>query len=129
MSNEINKRIAMYRKLLGLSQAETAERMDMKSSTYSQMEREGSITCDRLLKLSEIFEVSPQYLLCGTASDKGEILRDGSLFPIDGGYRDDPPFILSKQEENYIKILRFLSKDDRKEVIQFLQTKYKESRK
>lgn len=126
MSNEINKRIAMYRKLLGLSQAQTAERMGMKSSTYSQMERGGSITCDRLLALSEIFGVSAHYLLCGSTNENNDVLREKSFFEEKD---NNPPFVLSKQEENYIKILRNLSKNAKKEVIEFLQTKYNESRK
>ncbi len=126
MSNEINKRVAMYRKLLNLSQATIAERMGMKSSTYSQMERGGSITCDRLLKLAEIFGISPQYLLCDTPTDEGNLLREKPFF--DEGDRN-PPFVLSKKEENYIKILRNLSKEAKKEVIELLERKYKESRK
>lgn len=125
MSNEINKRITMYRKLLGLSQLKTAELMNMKSSTYSQMEREGSITCDRLLQLAEIFDVSPQYLLCGTSEPKSDVLREDNIF-VDKPQK--PLLVLSKKEENFIKILRFLSKDDKKEVIEFLETKYNKSR-
>lgn len=126
MSNEINKRITMYRKLLGLSQLKTAELMNMKSSTYSQMERDGSITCDRLLRLAEIFDVSPQYLLCGKNETKPDVLRE------DGIFKDKPTkplLVLSKKEENFIKILRFLSKEDKNEVIQFLETKYNKRKK
>lgn len=126
MSNEINKRITMYRKLLGLSQLKTAELMNMKSSTYSQMEREGSITCDRLLQLSEIFDVSPQYLLCGTNEPKADVLHEDNIFE---DKTPKPLMVLSKKEENFIKILRFLSKEDKKEVIEFLETKYNKSRK
>ena len=128
MSNEINKRITMYRKLLGLSQLKTAELMNMKSSTYSQMERGGSITCDRLLQLAEIFDVSPQYLLCGKNETKPDLLHTD--IKIDGVEPTVKPLlVLSKKEENFIKILRFLSKDDKKEIIEFLETKYNESRK
>ena len=130
MSVEINKRITMYRKLLNLSQKTVAELMDMKSSTYSQMERGGSITCDRLLRLSEIFDVSPILLLCGKEqndTDKDNLLREGTFFDREKK-NANPPIVLSKKEENYIKILRNLSKQDRNEVIEFLEQKYKESK-
>ena len=126
MSNEINKRITMYRKLLGLSQLKVAELMNMKSSTYSQMEREGSITCDRLLQLAEIFNIPPHHLLCGKNETKTDVLHEDSIFE---GIPQKPLLVLSKKEENFIKILRILSKDDKKEVIEFLETKYNKSRK
>ena len=133
MSFEINKRITMYRKLLNLSQKTVAELMDMKSSTYSQMERGGSVTCDRLIRLSEIFGISPILLLCGNEQNDisnpegNTLLREGTFFERDK-FNSNPPIVLSKKEENYIKILRNLSKQDRDEVIEFLEQKYKESK-
>ena len=39
MGDTINERIALYRKMANLTQTEAAEKMGMKYSTYSQMER------------------------------------------------------------------------------------------
>ena len=47
MDKLINQRIALYRKMANLTQTEVAEKMGMKCSTYSQMERKGSISSER----------------------------------------------------------------------------------
>lgn len=65
----INQRVKNYRKARSLSQAQVAEMLDMKSSTYSQYERRGNITCERLIKLSEILNVSCNTLLFGEMSE------------------------------------------------------------
>ncbi len=69
----INERIRMRRKEMGLIQCEVAERLGIKISTYSQMERKGHITCETLKVLCEVLEVSAQYLLYGirTETDVG----------------------------------------------------------
>ena len=61
----INQRVKKYRKELFLSQADVAQMLDMKTSTYSQMERMGNITCETLLKLTEILKVDVLKLLYG----------------------------------------------------------------
>ena len=57
MDKSINQRIILYRKMANLTQTEVAEKMGMKCSTYSQMERKGSISTERLLALADIFGV------------------------------------------------------------------------
>ena len=57
MNLEINKRVVYYRKQKHLTQATVAERIGMKSSTYSQMERKGNITGEMIIKIAKIFEV------------------------------------------------------------------------
>ena len=56
---EVNRRIALYRKMANLTQTEVAEKMGMKCSTYSQMERKGSISTERLLTICKILGVTP----------------------------------------------------------------------
>lgn len=68
MDIEINKRVAKYRKRAGMKQWEVAERLDMKSSTYSQMERVGDISAERIRNLAEIFNVDVKDLLYGESS-------------------------------------------------------------
>ncbi len=65
----INERIRMRRKEMGLIQGEVAERLGIKISTYSQMERKGHITCETLKILAEVLEVSSEYLLYGTKTE------------------------------------------------------------
>ena len=62
---EINKRIRHYRRIRNFSQTDIAERLGLKCSTYSQMERKGDITCERLIRLSEILRVDATTLLYG----------------------------------------------------------------
>jgi len=62
----INQRLAVFRRLCGLSQAKMAELMNMKPSTYSQMERSGKISSDMILRLSEVLGVDPMELFLGT---------------------------------------------------------------
>ena len=123
MSQTINERIIIARKLANLTQAEVAERLDMKSSTFSQMERQGKISSDMILKLSEILNVKPMYLLCGETNN--ELLKESDIFP---KKEQNTSFVLSRQEENIIKIMRNLKKDARKEAYEFLQKLYNESR-
>ncbi|MBR4973897.1 MAG: helix-turn-helix transcriptional regulator [Clostridia bacterium] len=123
MSQTINERIIIARKLANLTQAEVAERLDMKSSTFSQMERQGKISSDMILKLSKILNVKPMYLLCGETNN--ELLKESDIFP---KKEQNTSFVLSRQEENIIKIMRNLKKDARKEAYEFLQKLYNESR-
>ncbi len=123
MSQTINERIIIARKLGNLTQAEIAERLDMKSSTYSQMERQGKISSDMILKLSKILDVKPMYLLCGETNN--ELLKESDIFP---KKVQNPTFVLSRQEENIIKIMRNLKKEARKEAYEFLQKLYNESK-
>lgn len=62
---EINKRIRTLRKLRDLTQAETANILGMKLSTYSQMERKGNIPASVLKRIAEIFNTDIYYILYG----------------------------------------------------------------
>ena len=122
----INQRVAKCRKLADLNQAEAAEKLGMKTSTYSQMERKGKISAERLLKLAQIFNVHPNVLLYGDAYmpfpeetqqvsvSKPVVADDNTLLAI-----------LTNTEENIIKIYRNLSKEDRAEVKAFILDKFK----
>ena len=63
--SEINKRVTHYRKEARLTQAQVADLIGMKSSSYSQMEREGDISAERIVKLAEIFKIDVRLLLYG----------------------------------------------------------------
>ncbi len=63
MLKEINKRIIYYRKKLGLTQGEVAQKLGIKPTTYSQAERENNITCEMAIKLAEIFNIDVKFLL------------------------------------------------------------------
>ena len=134
MSESINKRVVICRKLANLTQSQAAERLGMKSSTYSQMERKGKISADCLLKLSEIFGADPDYLLYGKKKNQEfdfsppapvvNQLKQESVF--DNNYGET--IIITKSEENLIKLLRNLSKDSKAQVIDYINRVYKDSK-
>ena len=65
MPSLVNERIRSLRKQRKYSQKYVAQKMNMKVSTYSQMEREGNITCDTLIALCEILEADVLNILYG----------------------------------------------------------------
>ena len=123
MNLEINKRVVYYRKQNHLTQSTVAERIDMKSSTYSQMEREGDISADRIVKLAEVFGIRPEWLLLGEPEEKNEdngiavAEQQKSVIP------EPEPFVLTNMEMSIIKIIRNLKKKEKEEVINFIQSK------
>jgi len=127
MKETINQRVARNRKLLDLTQQETAEKLGMKCSTYSQMERRGNISANMVLKLAAIFNISPDALLYGENQQKndtdGNTLGQTPTPPVKPN--PIPPLLLTNREENIIKILRTLSKEDKNEVIALIEKKYK----
>ena len=62
---EINARIASLRKLREYRQADVAEHLGMKTSTYSQMEQRGNITAEMVIRLSQLFDIDPREILYG----------------------------------------------------------------
>lgn len=137
MAESINRRIARCRKLADLTQTEAAEKMGMKCSTYSQMERKGNISADRLLKLAQIFGVHPDELLYEKKSTAPTVSADtlsettaSHPSAIQPDEFDDgrPVFIISKKEENLLKIIRNLPKNARDDVIAFIEQKYRENK-
>lgn len=139
MAESINRRIARCRKLADLTQTEAAEKMGMKCSTYSQMERKGNISADRLLKLAQIFGVHPDELLYEKKSTMSTVSADMPSAPaapaapapvIQQDEFEDvrPVFIISKKEENLLKIIRNLPKNARDEIISFIEQKYRENK-
>ena len=140
-----NKRVAKYRRFVDLTQKEVAERLGMKSSTYSQLERKGRIGVEQLIKIAEILGVDISLLLYDEKKPnyiekeikpEEEKLSDIITFGqeprlpiIDAPPKKpiiDEPLTITKMEESYIKILRKLKKDDRDEVIDLLEQKHKE---
>ena len=70
LEETINQRITRYRKMLGYSQAQAADLLDMKHSTYSLKERGGDIDCKTLIKISDVFGVDVKVLLYGENVNK-----------------------------------------------------------
>ena len=137
MDRSINRRIALYRKMANLTQTEVAEKMGMKCSTYSQMDRKGSISTERLLVLADILGVTPEMLLYETTMAKKLDFSAAETVTSSLNQNKDPfgkapfspaPFIPTHKEESIIKILRNLPKSYYDEVVTFINQKYKESK-
>jgi transcriptional regulator with XRE-family HTH domain len=126
----LNDRIAKCRKLANLTQTDMAEKLNIKCSTYSQMERKGLISAERLFEMAKIFGVTPCYLFDETEPCREE--KKNSLIPeIENApttlNQPEVPFfkkeifVITKKEENLIKILRELSKDDYNKTMKFIE--------
>ena len=135
MSKDINQRVAICRKLAGLTQSQTAEKLGMKSSTYSQMERKGNISPECLIELAKIFGADPDYLIYGKeknqeldfSSPKNTVqLKQDSFSDKNNLYEG---LILTKSEENIIKLFRHLSKEAKSDIIEYINKVYRDSKK
>ncbi len=63
---EIGKRISERRKLMGLTQEQLAERMDVSIQMISNLERGvKAIRIENLIRLSQILKISTDYILTG----------------------------------------------------------------
>ena len=133
----VNERIAKYRRLSNLTQTDMAEKLNIKCSTYSQMERKGIVSAERLFQMAEIFGVSPCELFDGVEPCK----QESSPFASTGENNQalifhQPPmpkiekevFTVTKKEENLIKIIRNLSKANYDKTIKFIEEIYKEEK-
>ena len=137
MKETINQRVAKCRKLANLNQTDVAEKLGMKCSTYSQMERKGIISAERLLKMAVIFGVSPNYLLNGEEPAKQEVPPVPIINPKpDEGTLGQTPeiphqpkiFVVTKKEESLLKLIRNFSKPNYDRVMKFVETIYKEEK-
>jgi len=101
---EINARITSLRKLREYRQADVAELLGMKTSTYSQMEQRGNITAEMVIRLSQLFDIDPREILYGEDYET----------PI------QPTKKLSNREENIIKIFRTLNQTKQDDVCNYI---------
>lgn len=113
MSQSINKRICAYRKSLRFTQAYVAEKLGIKTSTYSQKERCGKIDSESLIKIADLFEVDVRLLLYG------------SVQPAEN--KPDPNILeLSNKERILLAIFRNLSPKQKQSVLDFAYQTFKQ---
>lgn len=117
--DSVNERIVKYRNIAKQTQTEVAEKLGIKCSTYSQLERKGIVSADRLFKLSEIFGVSPCMLYKGEEpcknTDTAVLKSPEPVFP------KPEVFVATKKEQNIIKIIREFDKSDYNRVMELIQ--------
>lgn len=134
MKTEVNDRIKEMRKKCHYTQAQVAELLKLKCSTYSQMERKGSISVEMAKRIAEILDVDSDYIIYG---ESGSQKLDFSPIPqtvlkasdrntfLEQIRNGEEQLILSVKEKNIIKNFRTLSEEDKKEFLDFLKNKSK----
>ncbi len=131
MKETVNQRIARLRKLRGLTQAEMAEKLGMKSSTYSQMERTGNITTQRLIDIANILKVRVSDLLYDDPEAfSAPIVLNSAPVVEQMGFateRVEPKIdlILTQKEEMLVKIYRQFDKEQKAEIDKVINDMYK----
>ncbi len=136
--NPLNQRLVKFRKLADLNQTDVAEKLNIKCSTFSQMERSGTVSAERFFKLAKIYGVSPCQIFYGEEPCKKDIIPQPAVAEIPAPIELHQPapvkpkeqfFVVTKKEENLLKIIRNFSKPDYNRVIEFIDSIYKEQRK
>ena len=134
MKSTVNTRIKEARKEKNYTQSQVAEFISMKCSTYSQMERKGSISVDKALELAKILNADPYYIIFG--EPKENLFDYEPVSPLVLTSNEPQNFIeqikngqdeliLTHNEKNIIKNLRNLKEKDRLDVIKFIESKCK----
>lgn len=127
LSNEINRRIANFRKAAGFNQATVAQRLGIKRSTYARMEAEGRMFDPEILKeLCVLFNVTIEQILYGESIEKK---KEENIFqsleniqkPLRLAESAIPPFIEpeyrpNSEEQRLMHTYHFFNKDEQKEV-------------
>ena len=136
MYDSINERIKYYRNQKKLSQTELGAKLGLKCSTYSQMERQGSISVPMALDIAKFLEVNPDLIIYGYEKNqpieitvtKPQTIIAGEKTPFIENYAKPAVEIkeekvgntLSATEEGIIEIYRSLPKDKQKELFNFI---------
>lgn len=127
VEKEINRRVRERREELGYTQKEVAELIGMKQNAYSQMEREGNISTQRIIDLAVVLKTTAEYLLYG---DKENIFDVKTTSKINLTFNEpasnidavDPLIAtITNREKNAIKMLRNIKQEDREEVYRIIK--------
>lgn len=130
----INKRIATYRKLAGYTQQSAADALGLKKNTYARMELHGNPKPEILAKLAVLYNVSINLILYGVDGGQTADMQKGAEIT----RLEETPhrfaaqttdITLTVNEKNCIKACRELSKEDRDEVMAFINKLYNKSKK
>lgn len=123
MEKTINQRIRYYRKKLGYTQSQVGEMLGIKTSTYSQMERMGNITCEILIKLTEVLKVDALTLLYGKKTPEKQIPKAEEIKKDINGI----PFLIAEDlyEKFAVLAIRNLPSENKKEIYEFVLDKLK----
>ena len=115
--NKINQRVKKLRKQNKYSQKDIGILLGKKTSTYSQMEREGNFTGDELVILADFFKV-----------DVKTFLYDDIPAPPIINIIPDDYLQLNKREYYLITMYRYVNKEIKLEIFKFVYDEFKARR-
>ena len=136
MDLSINERIRYYRRQKKFNQTQLGEKLGLKCSTYSQMERQGNITVDMAIEIAKVLGINPDLIIYG--HEKSNKLDFTATKPQTISLSEKKPFIeiygepvvkiqeeklentLTATEESIIKIYRGWPKEKQKELFNFV---------
>ena len=128
----VNKRISTYRKLAGYTQQTASDALGIKKNTYARMERHGNPTPDMLIRLAQLYNVSPNQILFGTPAaakqDNNTQNETARLHEESHIFKKNPDIVLTTNEKNCIKVCRKLTKQQQKDIMALINRFYNESK-
>ncbi|MBO5210428.1 MAG: helix-turn-helix domain-containing protein [Clostridia bacterium] len=115
--NKINQRVKKLRKQNKYSQKNIGNLLGMKTSTYSQMEREGNFNGDELVLLADFFKVDVKTFLYDDIPETPVIIE----IP-------DDYYQLNRREYDLITMYRCVNKESKAEIFKFAYEQFKARR-
>ena len=128
--NGINKRICHFRKLSGFNQSYMAELLDMKTSTYAQKERQGTMDCEFVIRVADILNIDFLDLMF----DEEEALKRRSkivntTFSLQTNINEDSQPIITKRDKDLIAIIHNLNEKKRVKIYEYAYDIFMNKRK
>ncbi len=115
--NKINERVKKLRKQNKYSQKDIGNLLGMKTSTYSQMEREGNFNGDELVLLADFFKVDVKTFLYDDIPETPVIIE----IP-------DDYYQLNRREYDLMTMYRCVNKESKAEIFKFAYEQFKARR-
>lgn len=115
--NKINQRVKKLRKQNKYSQKNIGNLLGMKTSTYSQMEREGNFNGDELVLLADFFKVDVKTFLYDDIPETPVIIE----IP-------DDYYQLNRREYDLMTMYRCVNKESKAEIFKFAYEQFKARR-
>ncbi len=125
INNGVNQRIARYRKLSEMTQAQVADAIGLKRNTYARMEKYGTPSPEILKKLAKLFNVSVAMIVIGTEENPYAPPPEKKLVFKQPSFLDVLP--MSEREIKAIQMFRRLDEEDKNKIIEIFDKFYDEN--
>ena len=116
--NTVNERVRNIRRRAKYNQTELGKLLGLKTSTYSQKERQGNFTGEDLIKLADIFKIDVREFLYDSIPETEPI----EIIP-------EEYWCLDEWEEEIIKIYRYVKREQKKELYAFALKTFQNKRR